>query len=72
MPRAVDLADAARRIARIALVDDDHMFLRVFAANLQAIWQVGHARQARRADSMHRIDTDNAGTGLTVPVAFGV
>jgi DNA-binding response OmpR family regulator len=36
MPRAVDLADAARRIARIALVDDDPMFLRMFAANLQA------------------------------------
>jgi hypothetical protein len=30
MPRAVDLADAARRIARIALVDDTPMFLRVF------------------------------------------
>jgi hypothetical protein len=33
------------------------MFLRVFAANLQAIWQVSHPRQASRAAIMHRIDT---------------
>jgi two-component system, OmpR family, response regulator ChvI len=36
MPRAVDPADAAPRTARIALIDDDSLFLRVFAANLQA------------------------------------
>jgi two-component system response regulator ChvI len=36
MPRAVDLAEAGPRTARIALVDDDPMFVRVFAANLQA------------------------------------
>jgi two-component system response regulator ChvI len=36
MPRAVDPVDARPRAARIALVDDDPLFLRVFAANLQA------------------------------------
>jgi two-component system response regulator ChvI len=36
MPRAVDPAHAIPRAARIALVDDDPLFLRVFAANLQA------------------------------------
>lgn len=36
MPRAADAADARPRAVRIALVDDDPLFLRVFAANLQA------------------------------------
>ena len=36
MPRAVDSTDARFRAARIALVDDDPVFLRVFANNLQA------------------------------------
>jgi two-component system, OmpR family, response regulator ChvI len=36
MPRAVDLANAGPRTARIALVDDDPLFLSVFAANLRA------------------------------------
>jgi two-component system response regulator ChvI len=36
MAKAVDLADASPRAARIALVDDDPVFLRLFAANLQA------------------------------------
>jgi two-component system response regulator ChvI len=36
MPRAADLANSGLSTARIALVDDDPMFLRVFAANLQA------------------------------------
>ena len=60
MPRAVDLADAGPPTARIALVDDDPTFLRVFAANLQAAGYqslcfdggdslVGHTRKARRA-----------------------
>src|SRR6516164_11648426 len=36
MPRAVDLAHAGPHAARIAVVDDDPLFLRVFAANLQS------------------------------------
>lgn len=36
MARAADLDPARRPAARIALVDDDSLFLRVFAANLQA------------------------------------
>jgi len=36
MARAVDSDPAGRPAARIALVDDDSLFLRVFAANLQA------------------------------------
>jgi CheY-like chemotaxis protein len=36
MAKAVDLAGASPRAARIALVDDDPVFLRLFAANLQA------------------------------------
>jgi two-component system response regulator ChvI len=36
MPRAVDPPAAGPGTARIALVDDDPLFLRVFAANLQA------------------------------------
>jgi two-component system response regulator ChvI len=36
MARAADLDSAKRPAARIALVDDDSLFLRVFAANLQA------------------------------------
>ena len=36
MPRAVDLTHAGPHAARIAVVDDDPLFLRVFAANLQS------------------------------------
>ena len=57
MPRAVDLAHAGPHAARIAVVDDDPLFPRVFAARSRAFNGSRRRHQPQRVDQHDRPGT---------------